>query len=63
MKSETDLRKIRARLSNEGWYEARKAKKHIVYKHPEKEGRVIVPKGRGDLPSGTADSIAEMAGW
>ncbi len=62
MKPETDLRKIRDRLNAEGWI-ARDDGKHTVYKHPEKQGRPIVPKGRGDLPEGTARSIAKAAGW
>ncbi|WP_413993697.1 type II toxin-antitoxin system HicA family toxin [Labrys okinawensis] len=59
---ERDLRKIRQRLENEGWI-ARNDGDHMVYTHAEKKGRVVVPKGRGDLPSGTARSIAKAAGW
>ncbi|MGO9005245.1 MAG: type II toxin-antitoxin system HicA family toxin [Beijerinckiaceae bacterium] len=54
--------KIRRRLEQEGW-KLHRAKKHLVYKHPDKKGRVIVPRGRGEIPPGTADSIAKQAGW
>ena len=59
---ERDIRKIRQRLERDGWIE-RNAGDQMVYTHPEKKGRVVVPKGRGDLPSGTARSIEKQAGW
>jgi predicted RNA binding protein YcfA (HicA-like mRNA interferase family) len=60
---EKDLAKIRAQLTREGWQALRNDGDHTVYAHPERKGRVIVPKGRGDLPPGTARSIAKQAGW
>jgi predicted RNA binding protein YcfA (HicA-like mRNA interferase family) len=60
---ERDLRKIRQRLESEGWLVLRDAGPHTVYGHPSKGGRIAVPKGRGDLPAGTAMSIAKAAGW
>ena len=60
---ERDLRKIKDRLKGEGWLILRNDGDHTVYHHPDKKGRVIVPKGRGDLPTGTANSIAKSAGW
>jgi predicted RNA binding protein YcfA (HicA-like mRNA interferase family) len=60
---ERDLAKIRARLAREGWQILRNDGDHTVYTHPERKGRVILPKGRGDLPPGTARSIAKQAGW
>jgi predicted RNA binding protein YcfA (HicA-like mRNA interferase family) len=59
---ERDLMAIRRRLKREGW-EERDGGSHYVYKHPTKPGRIVVPKGRGDLPSGTAANIAKNAGW
>ncbi|OCC05241.1 hypothetical protein BA190_10080 [Labrys sp. WJW] len=59
---ERDLMKIRRQLEREGWI-PREGADHMVYTHPEKPGRVIVPKGRGDVASGTARSIAKQAGW
>jgi predicted RNA binding protein YcfA (HicA-like mRNA interferase family) len=36
---------------------------HDIYAHGEKTGHIAVPRGRGDLPLGTARSIARAAGW
>jgi predicted RNA binding protein YcfA (HicA-like mRNA interferase family) len=60
---ETDLRRIRQRLEAEGWLILRNTGDHTVYGHGERFGRIPVPKGRGDLPQGTAKSIAKAAGW
>lgn len=60
---ERDLAKIRAQLNRDGWQILRNDGDHTVYAHPERQGRVIVPKGRGDLPLGTARSIVRQAGW
>ncbi len=57
-----DIRRIKQRLASEGWA-GRDSGPHTVYTHPSKPGRVVVPKGRGDLPAGTARSIANAAGW
>lgn len=54
--------KIRQRLEREGW-EKRDGGSHYVFTHPDKPGRAVVPKGRGDLATGTARSIAKVAGW
>jgi len=59
---ERDIRKIRQRLEKEGW-QAKEGGRHTVYTHPEKKGRVVLPRGRGDLPTGTARDIARNAGW
>ena len=59
---ERDLMKIRQRLEREGWV-SRDAAKHHVYTHPARSQTVVVPKGRGDLPTGTARQIAKIAGW
>jgi predicted RNA binding protein YcfA (HicA-like mRNA interferase family) len=58
-----DLVAIRARLAREGWHVRNGGREHDVYKHAEKPGRIPVPRGRGDLPFGTAKSIAVAAGW
>ena len=60
---ETDLRRIRQRLEAEGWVVQRNTGDHTVYSHIGRLGRIPVPKGRGDLPPGTARSIAKAAGW
>jgi predicted RNA binding protein YcfA (HicA-like mRNA interferase family) len=60
---ERDLRRIRQRLLQEGWYVARDDGRHEVFKHVDRSGRVVVPRHRGDLAYGTARSIALQAGW
>lgn len=57
-----DIRAIRKRLESEGWTIRPSKGPHDIYTMP---GRplVAVPRGRGDLPPGTARSIARNAGW
>ena len=57
-----DIRRIRMRLEREGWV-AREGGDHSVFKPPARPGRVVVPRGRGDLAPGTARNIARDAGW
>jgi predicted RNA binding protein YcfA (HicA-like mRNA interferase family) len=58
-----DIRAIRKRLEGDGWMVRVATGDHDVYKHPQKPGRIPVPRGRGDLPLGTARNIARSAGW
>ena len=58
-----DLSAIRRRLEQDGWRKAKARGIHDIYKHDRRPGRIPVPRGRGDLPFGTARSIAEAAGW
>jgi predicted RNA binding protein YcfA (HicA-like mRNA interferase family) len=58
-----DIRSIRPRLEREGWTLRKTTGDHHVYVHPEKPDFVPVPRGRGDLPFGTARNIARAAGW
>ena len=58
---ETNTRKIVSRLENEGWLNYGGAK-HDVYRHPDKKGRVVVPRHR-EQTIGVARSIARTAGW
>jgi predicted RNA binding protein YcfA (HicA-like mRNA interferase family) len=58
-----DIRAIRRRLEREGWFVKKSSGEHDIYRHREKYGRIPVPRGRGDLPPGTARNIAVMAGW
>lgn len=58
---ELDIRRIGARLEREGWI-AREGSDHSVFKHPARRGRVVVPRGRGDLAPWTARTIARDAG-
>ncbi|TXM68888.1 type II toxin-antitoxin system HicA family toxin [Methylobacterium sp. WL103] len=58
-----DIQAIRRRLEREGWMTRPFKGPHDIYAHPERAGTVAVPRGRGDLPAGTARSIARAAGW
>jgi predicted RNA binding protein YcfA (HicA-like mRNA interferase family) len=58
---ETSRRKIVARLRREGWQEEHGGE-HDKYKHPQRKGRIIVPR-HNTLSPGVAREIAEKAGW
>jgi predicted RNA binding protein YcfA (HicA-like mRNA interferase family) len=58
---ETNRSKVAARLEREGW-QARHGGDHDVYKHPARQGRIIVPRHR-ILSPGVARAIARQAGW
>jgi mRNA interferase HicA len=60
-KVETNRTKVAARLKREGWLE-RHGGDHDVYKHPNKPGRIVVPRHR-ELSPGVARAIARQAGW
>jgi predicted RNA binding protein YcfA (HicA-like mRNA interferase family) len=53
--------KVVARLAREGW-QNRSTGGHDVYKHPQRPGRIIVPRHR-TLSIGVARTIAKVAGW
>lgn len=58
---ETNARKIIARLTLDGW-QGVEGGNHTIYKHPDKPGRIIVPRHR-EVSPGVARSIAKVAGW
>jgi predicted RNA binding protein YcfA (HicA-like mRNA interferase family) len=58
---ETNTRKIIARLERDGWIN-KGGGSHDIFKHPEKPGRIVVPRHR-ELSPGVARSIAKIAGW
>jgi predicted RNA binding protein YcfA (HicA-like mRNA interferase family) len=58
---ETNRTKVAARLKREGWVE-RHGGDHDVYKHPNRSGRIVVPRHR-TLSPGVARVIARQAGW
>lgn len=58
---ETNARKIIARLKIDGW-QGVEGGNHTIYKHPDKPGRIIVPRHR-EVSPGVARSIAKVAGW
>ena len=53
---------IRA-LKKDGWYLDSHGKKHDVYLHPTKSGKLILPRhGSKELAKGTYNSILKEAG-
>jgi predicted RNA binding protein YcfA (HicA-like mRNA interferase family) len=59
--TETNTRKIIARLEREGWVNSG-GKKHDVFRHPQKSGRIVVARHREQSPN-VARQIAREAGW
>jgi predicted RNA binding protein YcfA (HicA-like mRNA interferase family) len=58
---ETNRTQVAARLEREGWV-VRHGGDHDVYKHPSRQGRIVVPRHR-TLSPGVARAIAKQAGW
>lgn len=58
---EADRQKVVARLKHEGWLEEHGGE-HDKFKHPQRKGRIIVPRHR-TLSPGVARQIAKQAGW
>lgn len=58
------VREIIKLLKDDGWAYLRQKGSHIIYKHPKKEGIVVVPDhGKNkDLAKGTENSILKQAG-
>ncbi|TKT43380.1 type II toxin-antitoxin system HicA family toxin [Rhizobium sp. LC145] len=59
---ETSTAKIRRRLEKDGWYLDRHGAGHDIYRHPEIEGIVTLPRHTQVSPL-VARSIARKAGW
>jgi len=51
------------RLKKEGWYRSGGQGSHQKFKHIEKQGHVVVPHPKKDLPEGTVRNIFKQAGW
>jgi len=58
---DTRRRTIEARLVAEVWI-VRHGGGHDIYKHPDRPGRIVLPRHR-TLSVGVAWEIAETAGW
>lgn len=57
-------KEIIKKLIKEGWLEVSQVGSHKKFKHPEKNGIVIVPVHAGqEIPPGTLNSIKKQAGW
>ncbi len=61
MKSYSSRELIKILMQN-GWYECRKATgSHHAFKHPFKQGIVIVPHPKSNIPIGTLKAIEKQA--
>lgn len=56
-------KEIIARLKREGWKKVGGKGDHEKFKHADKQGHVVVPHPRKDMPKGTLKSIFRQAGW
>lgn len=57
------FQEVLKKLKKEGWYIVDQVGSHVQLKHPEKTGRVTLPKhGNKDIPIGTLRSIANQSG-
>ncbi|MYE53747.1 MAG: type II toxin-antitoxin system HicA family toxin [Chloroflexi bacterium] len=59
---ETNRRRVRRRLEQDGWYLHRRGSGHDIYRHPSVRGIVTLPRHR-TLSPGVARTIANKAGW
>ena len=50
-------------IEQDGWYFIRQTGSHKVFKHPTKQGIVVIPEhGKEDVKKGTLKSILKQAG-
>ena len=56
-------REILRRLRADGWVQVHHKGSHVKLEHPGREGFVVVPHPRKDLPVGTLRAIFRQAGW
>lgn len=56
------FREVEKLLISNGWYHTHTNGSHYIYKSEEKEGSIVVPRHKGDIPKGTLNSILKQAG-
>ena len=56
------FREVRKILMSDGWELVDVRGSHYQYRHPVKEGKVTVPRHRGDIPQRVVKSILRQAG-
>ena len=56
------FREIEKLLIKTGWYHHHTNGSHYIYKNDKKEGSIVVPNHKGDIPKGTLKSIFKQAG-
>ena len=59
---ETNRAQIKRWLESDGWFLARHGSAHDIYRHPEVEGILTLPRHRR-VTAGVARSVARKAGW
>ncbi len=60
---ERDSRKLIKRLKKEGWEHDRTEGSHHIFKHPQKNGIIVVPHPKKDIIIGTLQAIYRAANW
>ncbi|MDP2228129.1 MAG: type II toxin-antitoxin system HicA family toxin [Moraxellaceae bacterium] len=50
-------------MKSEGWQHVGGKGDHMKFKHPERDGHVVVPHPRKDIAIGTLRNIFRQAGW
>ncbi len=59
----TKISELLRKLNKDGWYLDRHGKKHDIYIHATKEGKLILPRhGSKEIAKGTLNSILKKAG-
>ncbi|MCL2355375.1 MAG: type II toxin-antitoxin system HicA family toxin [Oscillospiraceae bacterium] len=56
------FREMEKLLKKNGWYYHHANGSHYNYKHDVKDGIVVVPRHKGDIPIGTLKKILKQAG-
>ena len=59
---EMQTRRIRRRLLHEGWYLERRGANHDIYRHPDVNDSIALPRHL-TVSIGVARTIAAVAGW
>ena len=57
-----DSRAVIAVLRSQGWVQVSQKGSHVLFKHPQRLGRITVPHPQRDIPTGTLRSIEKQAG-
>lgn len=56
------FKEIERIIKEDGWTLKSASGSHFHYIHPNKNGKVTLPKHKGDIPKGTVNSILKQAG-
>lgn len=55
-------REIERLLEQAGWRKIRQKGSHVLFKHPVKSDRTVVPRSKGDVAIGTLIEIEKQSG-